>query len=93
MSLTGRFWFRKTWTGQLVLLVEEQKPRWLGRRGTFKLRWRDAKLLDLAAAPLRPLMDLERSRRSDYAPRVSSGQQVVTPLKPASPAPSGEVAA
>ena len=24
MSLTGRFWFRKTWTGRLVLLVEEE---------------------------------------------------------------------
>ena len=66
MALTGRFWFRKTWTGKLVLLVEEEKPRWFSRRKAAKLRWRDAKLLDMAEPPLRPLMNMERSNRADY---------------------------
>ena len=44
MSLTGRFWFRKTWTGRLVLLVEEERPRWFGR-GSGKPRWRTSRAL------------------------------------------------
>ncbi|MCJ2143285.1 hypothetical protein [Methylobacterium sp. E-066] len=66
-KLTGRFWFRRTWTGKLILLVEEEKPRWFSRRHLTKLRWRDARLLDLAEAPMRTLMNLERSYRADYA--------------------------
>ncbi len=64
-KLTGRFWFRKTWTGKLILLVEEEKPRWWSRSGSTKLRWRDARLLDLAETPMRPLMTLERTYRAD----------------------------
>jgi hypothetical protein len=48
MALTGRFWFRRSWKGKLVLLVEEENGRWFGRRGATKRRWRNAKLLDLA---------------------------------------------
>ena len=63
MSLTGRFWFRKTWRGKVILLVEEAKPKWFAKRGTVKLRWRDAKLLDFAEFAMRPLMDLQKSQQ------------------------------
>ena len=66
MSLTGRFWFRKSWTGRLILLVEEERPRWFGR-GTAKLRWRNAKLLDFAEPELRPLMLMEKQHRAGTA--------------------------
>ena len=62
MSLTGRFWFRKSWTGRLVLLVEEERPRWFGR-GVGKPRWRNARLLDFAEPELRPLMMMEKQHR------------------------------
>ncbi|MGH1570625.1 hypothetical protein ACRAWG_08115 [Methylobacterium sp. P31] len=66
MPLTGRFWFRRTWTGKLILLVEEERGRWFRRRLGNKLRWRDAKLLDLAETPLRTLMTLERTYRAEF---------------------------
>jgi hypothetical protein len=69
MPLTGRFWFRRTWTGKLILLVEEERGRWFRRRRGSTLRWRDAKLLDLAEAPLHGLMTLERT----YRPAFGSG--------------------
>lgn len=78
-KLTGRFWFRKTWTGKLVLLVEEEKPRWLNRGGPIKLRWRDARLLDLAEAPMRTLMTLERTYRADYGAGAARVLQAVVP--------------
>ena len=68
MPLTGRFWFRRTWTGKLILLVEEERGRWFRRHLGRKLRWRDARLLDLAEAPLRNLMTLERSYRAEFGP-------------------------
>ena len=78
-KLTGRFWFRKTWTGRLILLVEEEKPRWFSRRGLTKLRWRDARLLDLAEAPMRALMTLERTYRAEYGAAPARGLQAMAP--------------
>jgi hypothetical protein len=63
MALTGRFWFRKSWTGRLVLLVEEVRPRWFGR-GAGKPRWRNARLMDFAEPELRPLMAMEKLHRT-----------------------------
>jgi hypothetical protein len=78
MALTGRFWFKKTWTGKLLLLVEEKKPS-LFKTGEFKLRWREAKLLDLAEVPLQPLMDLGRLNRPSYNSRAAGLRVVETP--------------
>ena len=61
MALTGRFQFRKSFWGRIVLQVEEEvKPFW-SRLRPLKPRWRDATLMDLAAPELRPLIDM-RSR-------------------------------
>jgi len=56
MSLTGRFNFRRTWTGKIVLQVEDERRSMFGKG--FRKRWRDAKVLDLAAPTLRRLIDL-----------------------------------
>ena len=61
MALTGRFNLRKTFTGRIVLQVEEEVQSFWGRMtGRHKLhrRWRDAGVLDLAAPELRSLVDL-----------------------------------
>ena len=56
MSLTGRFNFRRTWTGKIVLQVEDERRSMFGKG--FRKRWRDANVLDLAAPALRRLIDL-----------------------------------
>lgn len=63
MPLTGRFDFRRTVSGKLLLLLEEDvAARWSPfRKGARRRRWRRARVLDLAAREMRPLMDL-RSR-------------------------------
>ena len=66
MALTGRFWFKRTWRGKLILLVEDERRRWFNRRGATKLRWRDATLLDLAEPELQALVNLERTRRAEH---------------------------
>ena len=60
MSLTGKFAFRRSLTGKIVLKVEEEvKLPWpLSRTAKSRRRWRDARLLDLTEAELRTLMDL-----------------------------------
>jgi hypothetical protein len=85
MSLTGRFWFRKSWTGRLVLLVEEERPRWFGR-GVAKPRWRNARLMDFAEPELRPLMIMEKHHRTGAA-----SAQVRT-LRPVPAAPEARAA-
>jgi hypothetical protein len=61
MSLTGRFDFQITFTGKLVLLVEEEVPK-MFKRGTgsqaMRKRWRPAKAIDLSVPAMRPLIDL-----------------------------------
>jgi hypothetical protein len=60
MSLTGKFAFRRTLTGKIVLKVEhEVNAAWpFSRTGAPRKRWRDAKMVDLTEAEMRTLMDL-----------------------------------
>ena len=60
MGLTGKFKFRKTLWGKIVLQLEEEvKPFWSrSKPDTLKRRWRDATLMDLAAPEMRPLIDM-----------------------------------
>jgi hypothetical protein len=69
MPLTGRFDFKKTFSGKLVLLLEEDvRAFWLPfRTRATRRRWRRAKVMDLASPELRPLIDL-RSRPNYYIP-------------------------
>jgi hypothetical protein len=70
--LTGRFTFRRTFTGKIVLQVEEEvRTSWpLSRKRPFRRRWRNATLMDLTATQLRPLMDL-RMKQPSHAVEVS----------------------
>jgi hypothetical protein len=60
MSLTGKFAFRRTLTGKVVLKVEQDvKALWpFSRTGAPRKRWRDAKMVDLTEAAMRTLLDL-----------------------------------
>jgi hypothetical protein len=59
MALTGRFNFRRSWFGKLMLEVEEEvKPLFGGENKPLKRRWRRATLIDLAQPEMRPLIDL-----------------------------------
>jgi len=59
-TLTGRFTLRRSWSGKIVLQVEEDVRRvWpFSRWSPTRRRWRDATVMDLAQAEMRPLMDL-----------------------------------
>ena len=58
MGLTGKYRFRKSLWGKIVLQLEEEvKPFW-SKPGALKRRWRDATLMDLAAPEMRPLIDM-----------------------------------
>ena len=59
MALTGRFNFRRSLFGRLVLEVEEEaKPLFGGDKKPLKHRWRRATLIDLAQPEMRALIDL-----------------------------------
>ena len=60
MALTGKFTFRKSLRGKIILQVEEELKALWRRSGQSPLRrrWRDATLMDLAAPELRGLIDL-----------------------------------
>jgi hypothetical protein len=58
MGLTGKFKFRKTLWGKIVLQIEDEvKPFW-SKSGALKRRWRDATLMDLADPQMRTLIDM-----------------------------------
>ena len=61
MPLTGRFYFRRTVLGKVVLMVEEEKERtWsLSWNGKTRKRWRDASLMDLTHHELRKILELQ----------------------------------
>jgi hypothetical protein len=48
MPLTGRFNFRRAFTGRIVLQVEEDTPVWWSRNGKTRRHFRDANVMDLA---------------------------------------------
>jgi len=81
MALTGKFRFRKSLWGKVVLQVEEEvQPFWC-RSGTggLKRRWRNASAMDFAASEMRPLLDM-RSRpelrfQSSFAPNSTFAQR------------------
>jgi hypothetical protein len=75
MALTGRFTLRRTWTGRIVLQVEDEKRGFFRSRNAPPKRvWRDATLMDLAAPEMRPLIDLR------YKPHyLTPGLQADTP--------------
>ena len=60
MGLTGKFKFRKTLWGKIVLQIEEEvKPFWSrSKPEARKRRWRDATLMDLADPQMRTLIDM-----------------------------------
>ena len=59
MALTGRFNFRRSLFGRLVLEVEEEtKPLFGSDKKPVKHRWRRATLIDLAQPEMRALIDL-----------------------------------
>ena len=59
MTLTGRFNFRRSLFGRLLLEVEEEtKGLFGGENKPPKRRWRRATLMDLAQPEMRALIDL-----------------------------------
>ena len=75
MALTGRFTFRRTLMGKIVLQLEEEvKAMWpMSRKSPYTKRWRNATLMDLAAPELRPLMDLR------YKPQFMAQYEYLSP--------------
>ena len=78
MGLTGKFKFRKTFWGKIVLQIEDEvKPFWSrSKPDTLKRRWRDATLMDLADPQMRRLIDM-RFRphlryQSSFAPETTT---------------------
>jgi hypothetical protein len=63
MPLTGRFDFRRTLGGKIVLQVEEDAPVWWSWRGATRRRYRDANSMDLARPELGALLWFAWTRR------------------------------
>jgi hypothetical protein len=97
MSLTGRFTFRRTFWGKIVLQVEDEvRPIWrFWQQGARRRRWRDATVMDLAAVELRPLMDLRSRPRFDwerlYQPRQEEPHGTAPANKARSQGSTGEL--
>src|SRR4051794_41772588 len=74
MGLTGKFKFRKTLWGKIVLQIEEEvKPFWSrSNPEARKRRWRDATLMDLAAPEMRTLIDMRFRPHLQYLRSQSS---------------------
>ena len=81
MALTGRFTFRRSFWGRIVLQVEEEKRAFWSRSKPFKKRWRDATLMDLAAPELRALIDLR------YKPQFMTQHEYLAPDASHQPVP------
>jgi hypothetical protein len=101
MGLTGKFKFRKTLRGKIVLQLEEEvKPFWSrSKPEALKRRWRDATLMDLADPQMRTLIDMRfRSHlrsQSSFAPEATSTHrephEADGGVEAQAPRPNGEV--
>src|SRR5215207_9654500 len=93
MGLTGKFKFRKSLWGKIVLQLEEVKPVWsYTKPATLKKRWRDATLMDLAAPEMRHLIDMRFRSRPDFQssvtpPAAAPGERDEAPAQSGIPAP------
>jgi hypothetical protein len=95
MALSGRFKFRRSWFGKLVLEVEEDfKPFFASNKKPVKLRFRRASLIDLAQPEMRALIDL--SVQPQFRARTSARLVEMPPASTtdelpsvATPAPRG----
>ena len=85
MALTGKFKFRKTVWGKVVLQVEDEvRPVW---PSNLRQRWHDAVPLDLAAPELWSLITLRFWPYSGFRPALvasRSGQSAWDGVDPAS---------
>jgi len=99
MGLTGKFRFRKTLWGRIVLQLEEEvKPLW-SKLGALKPRWRDATLMDLAAPEMRPLIDMrfkphlwaDISHGLEAAPVLHERDEAQATMETQASAPKGNV--
>ena len=61
MALTGKFCFRRTLLGKVVLVVEEEKNAIWPFSERIRKRWRDASLIDLTNPELRRILELRDS--------------------------------
>ena len=98
MGLTGKFKFRKTLWGKIVLQIEEEvKPFW-SKSGALKRRWRDATLMDLADPQMRTLIDMRFKPHlrsySSFAPEAPTTHREpheADGVEAQAPRPNGEV--
>ena len=100
MGLTGKFKFRKTLWGKIVLQVEDEvKPFWSrSNPEARKRRWRDATLMDLAAPEMRTLIDMRfrphlrfQSGFASEATTAHRDQHEADGVEAHAPRPNGEV--
>ena len=74
MAITGRVRLRKTMGGRVLVQIEDTRNTWPWSARP-RVCWRDAKVMDLSAPALRPLIDL--TSRSRFLPlAVCDGQAV-----------------
>ena len=98
MGLTGKFKFRKTLWGKIVLQIEDEvKPLW-SKSGALKRRWRDATLMDLADPQMRTLIDMRFKPHlrsySSFAPEAATTHREpheADGVEAQAPRPNGEV--
>ena len=88
MAITGRVRLRKTMTGRVLVQIEDTRDTWPWS-SRQRVCWRDAKVMDLSAPALRPLIDL--TSRSRLLPLVvSNGQAVANDASAVAAPPASE---
>lgn len=80
MPLTGKFSFRRSLTGKVVLTVEEEvRSLWpWSPKGATRTRWRNASLWDLTHPEIRHLLEL----RDGTKPAATSAPQASEAVRP-----------